>query len=171
MVLGKGIAGATPRSPPWWRPAGWWTSWPRARAHSSMPRPSPIIPPCARPELRTIEYLRRHRLIERAAAMGTVLQQRFRVAVVSLRWGCAGQGPAGRHRVRGGQATRRPFPKSARFAETVATHALAGAGGLAQRRTAGGRHRGSGICWHRHSSSKRSRSMRWWYSSVRQSGR
>jgi adenosylmethionine-8-amino-7-oxononanoate aminotransferase len=73
----------------------------------------------------TIKYLRRHRLIERAAAMGTVLHQRLQAlrsfpAVGDVR----GRGLLAGIEFVEERSTRRPFPKSARFAELFAATAL-----------------------------------------------
>jgi adenosylmethionine-8-amino-7-oxononanoate aminotransferase len=73
----------------------------------------------------TLKYLRRHRLIERCARMGPVLHQRLQ----ELReLPCVGD-VRGRGLLAGvefveDKPTRRPFPPSARFAESFATAAL-----------------------------------------------
>jgi hypothetical protein len=73
----------------------------------------------------TIKYLRRHRLIERCAAMGLLLHQRLQ-PLLSLP--CVGD-VRGRGLLAGiefveDKSTRRPFPPSARFAELFAAIAL-----------------------------------------------
>jgi adenosylmethionine-8-amino-7-oxononanoate aminotransferase len=73
----------------------------------------------------TIKYLRRHGLIERSGAMGAVLHRRLQ----ALRgMPCVGD-VRGRGLLAGvelveDKAARRPFPSSARFAESVAANAL-----------------------------------------------
>jgi adenosylmethionine-8-amino-7-oxononanoate aminotransferase len=73
----------------------------------------------------TIEYLRRHGLIERCAAMGLVLHQQLQ-ELRELPWvgDVRGRGLLAGIEFVADQVSRRPFPASARFAESVATHAL-----------------------------------------------
>ena len=73
----------------------------------------------------TLKYLRRHRLIERCAAMGKVLHQRLQglrscPAVGDVR----GRGLLAGIEFVADQATRQPFPPAVRFAETFAAAAL-----------------------------------------------
>ena len=73
----------------------------------------------------TIRYLRRHELIERSAAMGGVLHQRLQ-ALRSSPWvgDVRGRGLLAGIEFVEDQSTRRPFPRSARFAESFAATAL-----------------------------------------------
>lgn len=73
----------------------------------------------------TIEYLRRHGLIERCAAMGLVLHRQLQ-ELRELPWvgDVRGRGLLAGIEFVADQVSRRPFPASARFAESVATHAL-----------------------------------------------
>jgi adenosylmethionine-8-amino-7-oxononanoate aminotransferase len=73
----------------------------------------------------TLKYLRRNRLIERCAAMGRVLHQRLQ----SLRSAAHVGDVRGRGLLAGiewveDQSTRRPFPPSVRFAESLVATAL-----------------------------------------------
>jgi adenosylmethionine-8-amino-7-oxononanoate aminotransferase len=73
----------------------------------------------------TIRYLGRHRLIQRCAAMGRVLHQRLQELHA---FACVGD-VRGRGLLAGiefveDKVTRRPFPPSARFAESFAANAL-----------------------------------------------
>ena len=73
----------------------------------------------------TIKYLRRHRLIERSAAMGQVLHERLQELRVSPQVGdVRGRGLLAGIEFVEDKSTRRPFPGSARFAESVAATAL-----------------------------------------------
>ena len=73
----------------------------------------------------TIRYLRRHRLIERAAEMGRVLHHRLQ-ELRSLPWvgDVRGRGLLAGIEFVEDKTTRRPFPPSARFAESFAAVAL-----------------------------------------------
>jgi adenosylmethionine-8-amino-7-oxononanoate aminotransferase len=73
----------------------------------------------------TIKYLRRHGLIERCAALGPVLHRQLQ-ELRELPWvgDVRGRGLLAGIELVADQATRRPFPASARFAESVAAHAL-----------------------------------------------
>jgi adenosylmethionine-8-amino-7-oxononanoate aminotransferase len=75
--------------------------------------------------LATLKYLRRHRLIERCAAMGPVLHDRLQglrsyPAVGDVR----GRGLLAGIEFVADQTTRQPFPPAVRFAETFAATAL-----------------------------------------------
>jgi adenosylmethionine-8-amino-7-oxononanoate aminotransferase len=73
----------------------------------------------------TIKYLRRHRLIERAAAMGTVLHQRLQaLRSFPIVGDVRGRGLLAGIEFVEERFTRRPFPKSARLAESFAATAL-----------------------------------------------
>lgn len=74
----------------------------------------------------TIKYLRRHRLIERCAAMGQVLHQRLQELRSSPIVGdVRGRGLLAGIEFVADKERRRPFPAAARVAETVAANALA----------------------------------------------
>jgi hypothetical protein len=73
----------------------------------------------------TIKYLRRHRLIERCGAMGTVLQQRLQqLRPLSCVGDVRGRGLLAGIEFVEDKVTRRPYPASVRFAESFATAAL-----------------------------------------------
>jgi adenosylmethionine-8-amino-7-oxononanoate aminotransferase len=73
----------------------------------------------------TIKYLRRHRLIERCAAMGRVLHQRLEELRTSPWIGdVRGRGLLAGIEFVEDKAARRPFPPSSRFAESLAATAL-----------------------------------------------
>ena len=73
----------------------------------------------------TIKYLRRHGLIERSAAMGPVLQARLQELLRLPRVGdVRGRGLLAGIEFVEDKASRRPFPATTRFAETVAANAL-----------------------------------------------
>jgi adenosylmethionine-8-amino-7-oxononanoate aminotransferase len=73
----------------------------------------------------TIKYLRRHGLIERCAAMGPVLHRQLQ-ELRELPWvgDVRGRGLLAGIEFVADKESRRPFPAAARFAESVATHAL-----------------------------------------------
>jgi adenosylmethionine-8-amino-7-oxononanoate aminotransferase len=73
----------------------------------------------------TIKYLRRHGLIERCAAMGQVLHRRLQ-DLRALPWvgDVRGRGLLAGIEFVQDKASRRPYPSSARFAESVAANAL-----------------------------------------------
>jgi adenosylmethionine-8-amino-7-oxononanoate aminotransferase len=73
----------------------------------------------------TLEYIRQHRLIERCAAMGQVLQDRLQVLRSSPVVGdVRGRGLLAGIEFVADQTTRQPFPASARFADSFAANAL-----------------------------------------------
>jgi adenosylmethionine-8-amino-7-oxononanoate aminotransferase len=73
----------------------------------------------------TLRYLRRHGLIERCAAMGGVLHQRLHELRSSAHVGdVRGRGLLAGIEFVEDKSTRRPFPPSARFAESFAATAL-----------------------------------------------
>jgi adenosylmethionine-8-amino-7-oxononanoate aminotransferase len=73
----------------------------------------------------TIKYLRRHRLIERCAAMGQVLHQRLQELRASPIVGdVRGRGLLAGIEFVSDKERRQPFPAAARVAETVAANAL-----------------------------------------------
>jgi adenosylmethionine-8-amino-7-oxononanoate aminotransferase len=73
----------------------------------------------------TIKYLRRHGLIERCAAMGPVLHRQLQ-ELRELPWvgDVRGRGLLAGIEFVADKESRRPFPASVRFAESVATHAV-----------------------------------------------
>ncbi|HEY0351072.1 MAG TPA: aminotransferase class III-fold pyridoxal phosphate-dependent enzyme, partial [Gemmatimonadales bacterium] len=73
----------------------------------------------------TIKYLRRHGLIERSAAMGAVLHRQLQ-QLRELPWvgDVRGRGLLAGIELVEDKASRKPFRSSARFAESVAAHAL-----------------------------------------------
>jgi adenosylmethionine-8-amino-7-oxononanoate aminotransferase len=73
----------------------------------------------------TIKYLRRHRLIERCAAMGPVLHQRLQeLRSLPIVGDVRGKGLLAGIEFVTDKERRRPFPATARVAETVAANAL-----------------------------------------------
>jgi adenosylmethionine-8-amino-7-oxononanoate aminotransferase len=73
----------------------------------------------------TIKYLRRHRLIERCATMGQVLQQRLlELRSLPLVGDVRGKGLLAGVEFVSDKGRGRPFPAAARVAETVAANAL-----------------------------------------------
>jgi adenosylmethionine-8-amino-7-oxononanoate aminotransferase len=73
----------------------------------------------------TIKYLRRHRLIERCAAMGAVLHQRLQeLRSLPVVGDVRGRGLLAGIEFVEDKATKRPFPPSVRFAESFARIAL-----------------------------------------------
>jgi adenosylmethionine-8-amino-7-oxononanoate aminotransferase len=73
----------------------------------------------------TIKYLRRHGLIERSAAMGAVLHRQLQeLREVPCVGDVRGRGLLAGVEFVEDKASRRPFPSSARFAESVAANAL-----------------------------------------------